>query len=51
MSMVIITIIVLVYIINKRYNEQKNKLNELENRLNEYYKEREQRLKDKELIK
>ena len=51
MIVVVITIIVIVlYRMNKRYNEDKNKIIELENRLNEYYKEREQRLKDKGLI-
>jgi len=43
--------IVLVYIINKRYKEHNERIEELENRLNEYYKEREQRLKDNDLIK
>jgi len=50
MSTIIIIIIVLVYIINKRYKEHNQRIEELENRLNEYYKERERRLKDKGLI-
>ena len=33
-----------------RMNREMNRMKELENRLNEYYKEREQRLKDNELI-
>jgi uncharacterized membrane protein YidH (DUF202 family) len=32
------------------WNQTNNKVKELEQRLNEYYKEREKRLKDKELI-
>ena len=48
---VVITIIVIVlykvYITNKENNIR---IKELEQRLNEYYKERERRLKDKELI-
>ena len=49
---VVITIIVIVlykvYITNTQNNK---KLKELEDKLNEYYKEREQRLKDNDLIK
>lgn len=48
---VVITIIVIVlykvYITNKENNIR---IKELEQRLDEYYKERERRLKDKELI-
>lgn len=51
MIVVVITIIVIVlykvYITNKENNK---KIKELEVKLTEYYKEREQRLKDKELI-
>ena len=51
MIVVVITIIVIVlykvYITNKENNIR---IKELEQRLNEYYKERERRLKDKELI-
>ena len=51
MIAVVITIIVIVlykvYITNKENNIR---IKELEQRLNEYYKERERRLKNKELI-
>ena len=51
MIVVVITIIVIIlYNINKEHKENINKIKELEQRLNEYYKERERRLKDKELI-
>jgi hypothetical protein len=51
MIAVVITIIVIVlYKMDKRYKEDKNRINQLENRLEQYYKEREQRLKDKGLI-
>jgi len=50
MSTIIIIIIVLVYIINKRYKEHNQRIEELENRLNEYYKERERRLKQNKCI-
>jgi hypothetical protein len=51
MSTIIIIIIFLVYIINKRYKEHNERINELEHRLDKEYKEREQRLKDKGIIK
>ena len=51
MIVVVITIIgFILYNINKEHKENINKIKELEQRLNEYYKERERRLKDKELI-
>ena len=51
MIAVVITIIVIVlYKMDKRYKEDKNRINQLEQRLEQYYKEREQRLKDKGLI-
>ena len=48
---VIAVIVFVLYNMDKEYKENKKKLNELENKLNEYYKEREQRLKDNDLIK
>jgi hypothetical protein len=51
MSTIIIIIIILVFIINKRYKEHNERINELESRLDKDYKEMEQRLKDKGLIK
>ena len=51
MIAVVITIIVIVlYKMDKRYKEDKNRIKELENRLEQYYKEREQRLKDKNML-
>ena len=50
---VVITIVVCItigIISTIRMNREMNRMKELENRLNEYYKEREQRLKDNELI-
>ena len=51
MSTIIIIIIILVYIINERYKEHNERINELEHRLDKEYKEMEQRLKDKGIIK
>jgi len=52
MIAVVITIIVIVlYRMDKRYKQDIKRINELEEMLDRYYKEREQRLKDNELIK
>ena len=52
MIVVVITIIVIVlYRMDKRYKQDIKRINELEEMLDRYYKEREQRLKDNELIK
>ncbi len=52
MIAVVITIIVIVlYRMDKRYKQDIKRINELEDMLNRYYKEREQRLKDNDLIK
>jgi hypothetical protein len=52
MIAVVITIIVIVlYRMNKRYKEDLKRIHQLEDMLDRYYKEREQRLKDNELIK
>jgi len=52
MIVVVIAVIVFVlYNMDKEYKQNIKRINELENKLNEYYKEREQRLKDNELIK
>lgn len=48
---VIAVIVFVLYNMDKEYKQNIKRINELENKLNEYYKEREQRLKDKELIK
>ena len=49
---VVITIIVIVlYRMDKRYKEDLKRIKELEDMLDRYYKEREQRLKDNDLIK
>lgn len=52
--MIVVVIVVIVFVLynmDKEYKQNIKRINELENKLNEYYKEREQRLKDKELIK
>jgi len=52
MIAVVITIIVIVlYRMDKRYKQDIKRINELEEMLDRYYKEREQKLKDNELIK
>ena len=52
MIAVVITIIVIVlYRMDKRYKQDIKRINELEEMLDRYYKEREQRLKDNDLIK
>ena len=49
---VVITIIVIVlYRMDKRYKQDIKRIKELEDMLDRYYKEREQRLKDNDLIK
>jgi hypothetical protein len=48
---VMIVSVIVMYNQHTNYIKDKNKIKELENRLNEYYKEREQRLKDNDLIK
>ena len=48
---IIVVLIISMSIIQRNINKNRIKIKELENRLNEYYKEREQRLKDKGLIK
>ena len=47
---VMIVSVIVMYNQHTNYIKDKNKIKELENRLNEYYKERELRLKSKELI-
>ena len=48
---IVITIIVIVlYRMDKRYKEDLKRIKELEDMLDRYYKEREQRLKDNDLI-
>ena len=52
MIAVVITIIVIVlYRMDKRYKQDLKRIKELEEMLDRYYKEREQRLKDNDLIK
>ena len=52
MIAVVITIIVIVlYRMDNRYKQDLKRMKELEDMLDRYYKEREQRLKDNELIK
>jgi hypothetical protein len=52
MIVVVITIIVIVlYRMDKRYKQDIKRMKELEEMLDGHYKEREQRLKDNELIK
>jgi Tfp pilus assembly protein PilE len=48
---IIVVCIIVMYIQNRKFNQDKNRINELENRLEQYYKERENRLKDNDLIK
>ncbi len=43
-TIVIITTIVVMYIQNRKFNEDKNRINQLEQRLTEYYNKRENRL-------
>ena len=49
---IIIIVVGIILIVSSiiEWNQTNNKVKELEQRLNEYYKEREKRLKDKELI-
>jgi hypothetical protein len=49
-AMISMVVGIVMYMQNRKYNEDKNRIKELEDRLNEYYKQREQRLKDKGLI-
>ena len=52
MIAVVITIIVIVlYRMDKRYKQDLKRIHQLEDMLDRYYKEREQRLKDNDLIK
>ena len=52
MIAVVITIIVIVlYRMDKRYKQDIKRIKELEDMLDRYYKEREQRLKDNDLMK
>ncbi len=46
-TIVIITTIVVMYIQNRKFNEDKNRINQLEQRLDQYYKEREERINKK----
>ena len=41
---IMIVFIVVMYMQNRKYNEDKNRIQELERRLNEYYIQREKRL-------
>jgi cell division protein FtsL len=52
--MIVVVIVVIAFVLynmDKEYKQNIKRINELENKLNEYYKEREQRLKDNDLIK
>ena len=52
MIAIVITIIVIVlYKMDKRYKQDLKRIKELEEMLDRYYKDREQRLKDNDLIK
>mgnify|MGYP003344604185 CR=1 FL=1 len=42
----LVLLVVIVYILNKDYNERRDRLDELERRLNDYYNEREKRLNE-----
>jgi preprotein translocase subunit YajC len=50
-AMILIVVGITMYIVGRNQERQRNKLKELEETLDRYYKEREQRLKDNELIK
>ena len=50
-AMILIVVGITMYIVGRNIERQRNKLKELEDILNRYYEEREQRLKDKGLIK
>lgn len=50
-AMILIVVGITIYIVGRNIKRQRNKLKELEEMLDRYYKEREQRLKDNELIK